>query len=134
MPLPAKPTKTFKKSTEKGFSLVEVLIAVSIFSVGILAVALMLDTSIQYTSSARLMSEATEIAQYQMEKLMNASYRDAELDEFSSPYGPNLIANYSVSWTVQDDVPMSEMKTINLTVAWNDRGENSSLTVAAIKQ
>lgn len=134
MPLPEKPSNAFKRCNEKGFSLVEVLIAISIFSVGILAVALMLDTSIKYNSSARLMSEATEIAQYQMETLMNASYHDSDLDELSSPYGPNTIANYSVSWTVQEDLPMSEMKTINLTVAWKARGENKSLTVNSIKQ
>ena len=134
MPLPEKPSNAFKRCNEKGFSLVEVLIAISIFSVGILAVAQMIDTSIKYNSSARLMSEATEIAQYQMEKLMNASYHDSDLDEFSSPYGPNTIANYSVSWTVQEGLPMSEMKTINVTVAWKDRGENKNLTVDSIKQ
>jgi len=134
MPLPEKPSNAFKRCNEKGFSLVEVLIAISIFSVGILAVAQMIDTSIKYNSSARLMSEATGIAQYQMEKLMNASYHDSDLDEFSSPYGPNTIANYSVSWTVQEGLPMSEMKTINVTVAWKDRGENKNLTVDSIKQ
>ena len=134
MPLLQKPRGAYKKCSEKGFSLVEVLIALTIFAVGVLAIALMLDTSIQYNSSARLMSEATEIAQYQMEKLMSVSYHDAELNEASSPYGPNTIGNYNVSWTVQEDVPMSDMKTINLTVAWNDQGAGKSLTVDAIKQ
>lgn len=134
MPSPEKPMKALKKCNEKGFSLVEVLIALFIFAVGILAVALMLDTSIQYNSSARLMSEATEIAQYQMEKLMNGSYHDADLDESLSPYGPNTIGNYSVSWTVREDLPMNDMKTINLTVAWTNQGEGKSLTVDSIKQ
>ncbi|MCK4508536.1 MAG: prepilin-type N-terminal cleavage/methylation domain-containing protein [Desulfuromonadales bacterium] len=133
MLLPEKPMNTFKNN-DKGFSLVEVLFALFIFAVGILAVALMLDTSIQKNSSARLMSEATEIAQYQMEKLMSVSYHDAGLNESSSPYGPNTIGNYNVSWTVREDLPMSDMKTINLTVAWNDLGKGKSLTVDAIRQ
>ena len=123
-----------KNCSEKGFSLIEVLIAIFIFSVGALAIAVMLDTAIQYNSSARLISEATEIAQYQIEKLMSASYNDADLDESSSPYGPNTIENYSVSWIVREDVPMSAMKTINLTVAWDDRGANKSISVDFIKQ
>jgi type IV pilus modification protein PilV len=134
MPLPQTPGNELKKNSTQGFSLVEVLIALAIFAVGVLAVALMLDTSIHYNSSARLMSEATEIAQHQMEKLMNASYNDAELDAFSSPYGPNTIGSYSVSWTVQENIPMSDMKTIKLTVAWNNQGESKSLTVDSIKQ
>jgi type IV pilus modification protein PilV len=134
MPLPQTLGNVIKKNREQGFSLVEVLIALTIFAVGVLAVALMLDTSIQYNSSARLMSEATEIAQYQMEKLMSASYNDAQLDAFSSPHGPNTIGNYSISWSVQEDVPMSDMKTIKLTVAWNNQGESKNITVDSIKQ
>jgi len=133
MPVPQNAKDTLNHCAEKGFTLVEILVAVSIFAIGLLAVAMMLDSAIQYNSSARLMSEATEIAQYQMEKLMSAPYDDAELEEAFSPYGPNLISNYSVSWTVLEDVPMSAMKTIHLTVAWNERGADKSLTVDAIK-
>jgi type IV pilus assembly protein PilV len=134
MALTQKPVNDFDLSSEKGFTLVEVLIAVSIFSVGLLAVAMMLDTAIQYNSSARFITEATEIAHSQMEQLMNSPYDDASLDEASSPYGPNPIANYNVSWTVRENVPMSSMKTISLSVAWNNRGENKSLTINSLKQ
>jgi len=134
MSLLQKPKNIAKKHGEQGFSLVEVLITLFIFAVGVLAVALLLDMSIQKNASARLMSEATEIAQYQMEKLMGASYRDTELDASSSPYGPNIIGKHSVSWAVQEDLPMPDMKTISLTVAWNDRGVVKSFTVDAIKQ
>jgi type IV pilus assembly protein PilV len=123
-----------KKRSEQGFSLIEVMITLSIFAVGVLAVALMQDLSIQHNASARLMSEAIEVAQSQMARLMGAPYDDANLDEFSSPYGPNSIGHYRVSWTVQEDVPMSDMKTIKLTVAWSDQGAEKSLAVASIKQ
>jgi type IV pilus modification protein PilV len=134
MPLTQNPVNRFDLCGEKGFTLVEVLIAVSIFAVGLLAVAMMLDTAIQYNSSARFISEATEIAHSQMEKLMNSPYDDANLEEASSPYGPNPIAHYNVSWSVREDVPMAAMKTISLSVAWSNRGENKSLTIHSLKQ
>lgn len=134
MPSSEKLMNAHMKRSEKGFSLVEVLVALSIFIIGLLAVAKVLDTSIQYTSSARLLTEATEIAQYQMEELMSAPYNDLDLDESLSPYGPDSIGHYRVSWTVQDNVPLSAMKTIQLTVAWKDQGESKNLTVDFLKQ
>lgn len=131
-------TRKFENSTdlrrEAGFTLVEVLIAISIFAVGLLAVAIMLDTAIQYNASARFINEATEIAHSQMEQLMNSPYDGAGLDEASSPHGPNPVAKYKVSWVIRENIPITAIKTINLTVTWDDRGESKNLTINALKQ
>lgn len=115
-------------------TLIEVLIALFVFSVGVLAIALMLGNAIRYSASARFMTEATEIAQYKMESLLNAPYYHNELDEALSPYGPVALGNYNISWKVKDDLPMARMKTINLTVSWNDWGGTKRVVVTSIKQ
>ncbi len=115
-------------------TLVEVLIALFVFSIGVMGAALMLGNAIRYSASARFMTEATEIAQYKMESLLNAPYHHSELDESQSPHGPVALGGYNLSWRVKEDLPMARMKTINLVVNWTDHGDTKSIMVTSIKQ
>jgi len=85
----------------KGFTLIEALIVMTIFSVGILAVAAMQMTSTKGNASARRLTEATALAEKQIEHLMQLPYNDAGLDPASNPHtiiqGP-----YSVNWNVTE--------------------------------
>ena len=102
--------------------------------VGVLAVATMLDTSINYTASARKMTEATEIARQQMETLMSVPYNDMMLDAGESPFGPFTVEKHKVSWTVLEDTPIAGMKTVRVAVSWDNRTESKKLYVSAIRQ
>ena len=51
-----------ESKTSGGFTLIEVLIAISIFAIGILAIAGMQIKSINLNSAARMQSEATNAA------------------------------------------------------------------------
>jgi type IV pilus assembly protein PilV len=68
---------------QKGFSLIEILIAMAIFAFGILAVAAMQIKAIQGNSFAGGMTEATNVAQNKMEELIALPYDDAQLDDES---------------------------------------------------
>ena len=68
---------------QKGFSLIEILIAIAIFAFGILAVAAMQIKAIQGNSFAGGMTEATNIAQNKLEELIALPYDDAQLDDKS---------------------------------------------------
>ncbi len=75
----------FKKSiqTQKsaGFTLIEVLIAMTVFSVGILAVITMQTTGVSGNAKAQTISKATNIAADRMEILMNLSYTSSLLED-----------------------------------------------------
>lgn len=68
---------------QKGFSLIEILIAMAIFAFGILAVAAMQIKAIQGNSFAGGMTEATNVAQNKMEELIALPYNDAHLNDES---------------------------------------------------
>jgi type IV pilus assembly protein PilV len=72
--------KTFTKN-QLGFTLIEVLVSLVIFSVGILAVNAMQTTSIIGNSKARGYSEAANAAAATMERLLSLDFSAADLDD-----------------------------------------------------
>jgi prepilin-type N-terminal cleavage/methylation domain-containing protein len=101
--------------TSKGFTLLEMLIAMTILSVALLGLGQMMLLSIRGTSFGNKVTEATTFAQDKMEELRTVDW-NALQDGNDSISGSQGI-QYQRSWTV---VPTGKMKTINLAVNWND--------------
>ena len=116
-----------KSNKEKGFTLLEVLIAISIFAIGILGVASMQITAIGGNTSARTHTEAATWAADRVERLMALPYTHADLAQ-GNHNAPNE-GIYAISWTVTDDTPITNTKTIAVIVTWNARGANRSVSM-----
>jgi type IV pilus assembly protein PilV len=105
---------------DRGFTFVELLIVIAIFSIGILAVASMQVTAINANASARMSGEATTLASNQIEALMAADYdSDEALNPASNPH--TLVQGaYTINWTVtESDIDgdgTNESKTVFVTV------------------
>ena len=67
-------------SGEKGFTILEIVIGVSIFLVGMLGVAAMEISAIRAEAFSIRLTEATLLARSTFEELMSAAYSDARLD------------------------------------------------------
>jgi len=72
-----------QKSTESGFTLIEVLIGISIFAIGMLAVARMQYYTVRNTTVGNLTSQATMLANQRMEEIKAMNFDD--LDAMANP-------------------------------------------------
>jgi type IV pilus assembly protein PilV len=111
----------------KGFTL-------AIFSIGILAVAAMQMTSTKGNASARRITEATALAENQIENLMQVSYDHADLNTATNPHGSTQ-GPYTINWNVTevdlDADGTNDSKTVDVTVNWS-YGKDRSVSIQYI--
>ena len=113
-------TKNTGQMTNRGFTLVEVMIGMAIFFIGFLAVGSMQIAAINGNSSAREATEAATHATSQLEALITLPYNNIV---GGGPVTDEAGA-YAVSWTVVE-TPSPKFKTITVTVDWEQRGPRS---------
>ena len=131
-------TKTSIKRLKKqdGFTLIEVLIALTIFAVGLLAIAAMQTSAIRMNSTGNRVTELSTLGIDRLENLMSLPYSDPWLEQAGNPpagvdsagntHQINTADGYLLSWNIADNNPTTNTKTITLTVTGN--GKSLSLT------
>jgi prepilin-type N-terminal cleavage/methylation domain-containing protein len=94
--------KTYRKTGimhgHGGFTILEVMVAISILAVGLMAVFTAQSRSITGNTNANRQTVAMTLAQDKMEELLAVSY--ADLDAAGSPV--TAPGNYVVAWTVTE--------------------------------
>ena len=105
---------------KKGFTLIETLFAIAIFSIGILAVGSMQISGINSNAAARMRTEATILASEKVEELMSLEDYDDPLlgTDIQSDSSANNI--YCLQWSATENTPIPSTKTITLSVRWTD--------------
>jgi len=124
------PEKTTRPETDRrGFTLMEVMVALAIFSIGILAVGTLQITSSNSNTGARIYTEEYTWVVDQIERLTALDYDDAALNAGtrSVVQGP-----YTISWTVTEDSPVTDTKSISVT-ATGAHPQARPLTIDFIK-
>lgn len=118
------------KKSEKGIGLIEIIIAMLIFGIGISAAIRMLPLSNRAASRARNLTKSTNLAQEKIEELMSIPFADAELSAGGhvDPDNP-LDRIFTRTWNVTDNVPVSEMKQIDVTVSYDTDNPDNSVTL-----
>lgn len=117
---------------EGGFSLVEVLVAVTIFAIGLLATAGMQLTALQSNAGAYKMTTINSVAAGILEEILTWEPDDPRLiDEAGNPHAwdfdPGVAVDttltaigagiFTAEYDVQRNVPIGSVSTITLTVS-----------------
>ena len=135
---------------DKGFSLIEVLVATTIFAVGLLAVASMQLTSVTGNFSARSATESVFLAQEKAEELFSLPYNHNDLisdwdgdgnieielvedldgdgviegDDVHAQIVTSVDGNYTYRWVISDEIALTNTKTITLDVQYSRGSQN----------
>lgn len=118
--------------SQRGFTIVEVLLAMAIFLIGILAVLMMQIKAINTNSGARGVTQNYTWAMDKVEELLRLPYDDANLAAGSHTPASDAdsidnncdgrideageAGQILISWTVQDDFPVTDTKSVRVTV------------------
>lgn len=108
----------------KGFTLIEVLIAMVIFSVGFLGLSAITMTTIRGLSFSNKLTTATTLAQDKLEEIKMAGYRNALTTNYPAE-AYNTIPDYPQfqrTVIINPDTPVPDVKTVIVMVSWG-RGE-----------
>ena len=116
---------------QSGFTLLEVLIAISILTVGLLGVAQMQIMGIQGNYFSGNTTAALALAEEQMEGLLGISYANV----ISGNDGNNPIDEtgqaggiYTRTWVVANNTPITDTKTVTVSVSWDNASHQISLS------
>jgi type IV pilus assembly protein PilV len=125
--------------TDRGYTLIEMMIAISIFAIGFLAIAYMQITASKNNRTGSEITEAATIATDRIEMLMVLDFDNSLLDPANNPHPPapdNTQGKYNIQWIVTDtDLNgngTNDSKVIDMTVSWPGAG-NKAVNIDFIK-
>lgn len=121
------------RGSNRGFTLVEMMIALVLFGVGMMALAQVLPRGLSVRDKARRMSVASSMAQEEVERLRNLPFNHADLAGGIHLDPNNPVDNaYRRQWTVQDDTPVEDMKRVSVTVSFPTDSADSQAVVTTM--
>lgn len=104
------------RSGERGFSLVELMVAMTVLGIGVMSLAGLFPLAMNRVGAGDQESRATFHAQAKIEELKSVAWDD--LTELTASDSVDVV--YERNWEVHEDEPVMGMKEIEVTVTWRD--------------
>lgn len=120
-----------QSSKSKGFSLIEVLVALVILSFSLLALAGLMVTTTKNNSFGSHMTEAATFAQDKLEELRAIKWESLADGNHMDQQGGSTGITYTRNWNVTTN---GSLKTVTIDVNWNDRMRHSIRLISVLSQ
>ena len=122
-----------KLETEKGFSLLETMIAIAILAVGMLAAATMQYRAVQNNTKGNVLTQANMLAKAQLESLKGQDLVDIPAGTYSDPTSLDAEGQpggiYNRSWTITNLGDSS--RRITVTVQYQRMGKQINVELSS---
>ena len=120
---------------ERGFSILELLVGLSILSIGILATTQMQWWSVRNTTTGNVVTQANMLAETQMETLKSQDFSLLGPGNFNDPNNPvdengNAGGIYNRSWIIANYTAFARQVTV--TVQWTRLGGTKSVVLTSL--
>ncbi len=125
-----------KAMDERGVSLVELMVALVVVSIGILSVFQLFPVGMRSQSNDRMFSKGTYYAQQELERLSGLAYGDVDLIIGTHPSGSpeSISGGFQRSYVVSMlDEPMENVKKVDVTVTWS-AGAKSTHAISYVRR
>ena len=133
-PFPSDNKEIAGLNDQSGYTLIEVLIALAVFSIGILALASIQFSTARSTKTGNVVTQATMLARDQIENLRRitdvttlSNGSETDVDAQGNPGGI-----FDRSWTISNPLGGSNTRQITVAVSWNHNGKNRRVELSTI--
>ncbi len=120
-------------ASRAGFTLIEVLVAVSIFAVGMLGLAAGAISIMRANKTAEFHTMATTLVQEKLEQLKSTSVAFVSSCTTNCETAPtDLGVTFTRTWDVVLNQPQSGLKQITVTIQWTDYTSHTISVISAM--
>lgn len=121
----------------KGFSLIEILAATAILSIGILAILNLQFVGIKGNNNSKNNTSATFLAESKIENLRENGFEGLPCGNFVDPNNPidptgKSGGIFTRTWTINNYISQTEMKHISVNIAWSDKIKSHNIFLDTI--
>jgi type IV pilus assembly protein PilV len=120
-------------ASRAGFTLIEVLVAVSIFAVGMLGLAAGSISIMRANKTAQFHTMATTLVQEKLEQLKSTSVAFVSSCASNCETAPTYLGvTFTRTWDVALNQPQAGLKQITVTIQWSDYTSHTISVISAM--
>ena len=116
--------------SEEGFTLIEIMIALVVLSIGLIALAGLQMSAMRGNTLSKRMTTAVSIANARIEQIKNMPYANIQSESSTQITESNMTFTRQV--TVSNDIPVANTKTVNVTVTWKNGAKSHTVPISTV--